>query len=297
MPELTNPFREASSYSKNAITAYKILTPISWLVLVITSIYYAFEAPHEGKYHRRTIWSQNSHHHTPFALNRIIVSIYWVVLYVLQVPYLASLFQTDTASVTLTTALNLAPWFISNNLLLFGFIHLWCRSFFWWALLLVIINFFQLTMAYFRYSPKISGDSRPAIITHFGILAGPLAWSFVALYWDGAAAVHAHHFAARVVANVFIWTWAVYGGFYLVVFKDWAMGFCLSVLTAALGVSQFLTVIVAVQWIEAFTIMALLFVASVGIAAPGIFGKDIKRGDVVSEDRERAPLLAGGESV
>lgn len=43
--------------------------------------------------------------------------------------------------------------------------------------------------------------------------------------------------------------------------------------------------------------MALLFVASVGIAAPGIFGKDVKRGDVVSEDRERAPLLAGGESV
>lgn len=61
--------------------------------------------------------------------------------------------------------------------------------------------------------------------------------------------------------------------------------------------SQFLTVIVAVQWIEAFTIMALLFVASVGIAAPGIFGKDVKRGDVVGEERERAPLLAGGESV
>jgi hypothetical protein len=134
----------------------------------------------------------------------------------------------------LTTALNLAPWFISNNLLLFGFIHLWCRSFFWWALLLVIVNFFQLTMAYFRYSPKLSGDSRPAIITHIAVLAGPLAWSFVALYWDGAAAVHAHHFAARVVANIFIWTWAVYGGFYLFVFKDWAMGFCLSVLSAGM---------------------------------------------------------------
>jgi hypothetical protein len=44
--------------------------------------------------------------------------------------------------------------------------------------------------------------------------------------------------------------------------------------------------------------MALLFVVSTAIAVPGIFGKDpFKRGDVVSENRERAPLLAGGESV
>jgi len=75
------------------------------------------------------------------------------------------------------------------------------------------------------------------------------------------------------------------------------MGFCLSVLTAALGVAQFLTVIVAVQWIEAFTVMALLFLVSLAVAIPGVFGKDpFKRGDVVSEDRERAPLLAGGDS-
>lgn len=97
-----------------------------------------------------------------------------------------------------------------------------------------MVNFFQLTFAYFRYSPKLSGDSRPAVVTHLAVLAGPLAWTFVALYWDGAAAVHAHHFAARVAANIFIWTWAVYGGFYLFVFKDWAMGLCLSVLSAGM---------------------------------------------------------------
>jgi hypothetical protein len=67
---------------------------------------------------------------------------------------------------------------------------------------------------------------------HAAVLTGPLAWTFVALYWDGAAAVHSHHFAGRVVANVFVWSWLVYGGFYLVAFKDWSMGFCLSVLTA-----------------------------------------------------------------
>jgi len=280
-----NPFTPQSSHSKNQVILYRILTTVSWLVLVITSIYYAFEAPHEGHYRRRTIWKQNSHHHTPFGLNRVIVSIYWVVLYILQVPYLASLFKTANASEPLTVACNLATPFTINNLLQFGFIHLWCRSYFGWALFLQIINFFNLTFAYFRYP-------RTAKLTHLAVIAGPLSWTFVSLYWDGAVAVGAHHFASRVVANIFIWTWLVYGGFYLFVFKDWAMGFSLSVLSAALGVAQFLTVIVAVQWIEAFIIMALLFIGSLAVGVPGIFGKDpFKRGEVVSQDREREPLL------
>jgi len=59
----------------------------------------------------------------------------------------------------------------------------------------------------------------------------------------------------------------------------------------ALGVAQFLTVIVALQWIFAFTIMALLFVISAAVAVPGIIGWQPKRGAIVSEDREREPLL------
>lgn len=57
--------------------------------------------------------------------------------------------------------------------------------------------------------------------------------------------------------------------------------------------AQFLTVIVAAQWIEAFTIGALLFVVSLAVAVPGLLGKEpFKRGEVVGQDRERAPLLA-----
>jgi hypothetical protein len=59
-----------------------------------------------------------------------------------------------------------------------------------------------------------------------------------------------------------------------------------------LGVAQFLTVIVALQWIFAFTIGATLFVGSVLVAFPEVFGVNVGRGHVVSEDRERAPLLA-----
>lgn len=72
------------------------------------------------------------------------------------------------------------------------------------------------------------------------------------------------------------------------------MGFALSILTAAIGVGQFFLKIVALQWIFAFTIMATLFLCTLVIAVPGIFGKEISFGRdtrVVSEDQERAPLL------
>jgi len=270
--------------SKNAILFYRIITPISWLLVVLTTAYYNFRRPTEGNHRhlRRTIWGQNSLHHTPFALNQVIVTIYWVVLYIVQVPYLYNLYAPPAL---VTPAAILAPYFTFNNFLAFGYVHLWCRGYFWWALLIAVVNFFNLTFAYFRY-PK----SPP--LMHVAVLAGPLAFAFVTLFWDGAAAFNAHKPVARIFANVFIWVWVVYGGFYLVVFKDWALGFSLSILACALGVYQFLIVMIALQWIFAFTIMALLFLASVVVAFPDATGVQLGRGRVVSADRERAPLLA-----
>lgn len=72
------------------------------------------------------------------------------------------------------------------------------------------------------------------------------------------------------------------------------MGFALSILTAAIGTSQFLVKTFALQWIFAFIIMALLFVATLLIAIPGAFGKEFsfrREGQVVPADQERAPLL------
>jgi len=77
--DLVNPFLTQSSYSRNSVIAYRITTTISWLVLLITSIFYTFSHPHEGRYSRHTIWGQNYHRHTPFALNSVIVSLYWYV--------------------------------------------------------------------------------------------------------------------------------------------------------------------------------------------------------------------------
>lgn len=72
------------------------------------------------------------------------------------------------------------------------------------------------------------------------------------------------------------------------------MGFALSILTASLGVHQFFMKVIAFQWIFAFTIMAALFLATLVIAVPGIFGKEVSfRRDthIVDPDQERAPLL------
>lgn len=71
------------------------------------------------------------------------------------------------------------------------------------------------------------------------------------------------------------------------------MGFSLSVLAASLGVGQFLRQTIALQWIFAFVIMGVLFISTLVIVVPGIFGKEVGvRRSENTEDTERAPLLA-----
>jgi hypothetical protein len=97
------------------------------------------------------------------------------------------------------------------------------RNHFWLAELFIIINFFNLSFAYFRHS------TTPRLI-HIGTVSGPLAWNFVALYWVGARIVTSNGLPARVVGNVFIWGILAYGVFFLAAFKDYTMGFELSIL-------------------------------------------------------------------
>lgn len=62
--------------------------------------------------------------------------------------------------------------------------------------------------------------------------------------------------------------------------------------TTALAVHQFGLKIIAFQWIFAFVIMGVLFLASLVFAAPEVFGdKGPRSQGGVGEDRERQPLL------
>lgn len=71
------------------------------------------------------------------------------------------------------------------------------------------------------------------------------------------------------------------------------MGFWLSLLAAAIGVAQFERQIIALQWIFAFVIMAVLFLATVTVAVPAWTGRDYlwRREAQPAGEAERAPLL------
>jgi len=279
-----NPFARREEFSSQSILLYKISTGLSYLILLVTAFYYTFNQPNEGHGPHHRFWQGQPA--TPFAQSSIITSIYWLILFALQLVYAYSLWSSNQTY--LLAAANIGTHYITSNLLLFGFIHLWVRSHFWLAELLLIINFFNLSFAYFRHS------TTPRAI-HVGTVAGPLAWNFVALYWVGAVALHSTHLAGRIVANVFIWGWLGYGVFFLAAYNDYTMGFALSVLAFSTGVGQFLSKlpILQLQWIFAFTIGGLLFVLSLAVGVPGLLGRDpFPRGQIVSEDRERAPLLA-----
>ena len=123
--------------------------------------------------------------------------------------------------------------------------------------------------------------------------------------------VHAHSLAARIVANIFVWSWLGFGLFYLAVFKDYTVGFEMAILSLckllpqellydqpltlpALALAQLATHVIALQWEFAVAIAGVLLILSLAVGIPGLFGKDINfrhSQTVVSEDRERQPLL------
>jgi hypothetical protein len=208
-------------------------------------------------------------------------------MFIMQVGYVWHLFSSNVDYVNAATGVG--SHFIFNNLLQFAFVMLFVRCHSVWAEVILVINFFNLSSLYFRH------QKLPTFV-HIPVVSMPLAWSFVALYWNGAIMTHAHNLATRILANIAIWGILVYGLFFLATFRDWTMGLNLSVLTAALGVSEFFTKVIAFQWIFAFTIMGVLFVCTLLVAIPGFMGRDIgfRRTDaVVADDRERAPLLEG----
>ncbi|PKS09090.1 hypothetical protein jhhlp_003704 [Lomentospora prolificans] len=274
-----NPFAKRETHTAQSITTYKVLTLLTLLLTVLTSVYYTVDEPRDGFTIRRRIWDLNDLYPTGFTLNPIIASIYWILVFLLQIGYVTQLFSNDAARVT--TAANVGSHFILNNILHFAFVMLFVRSHFVWAEVIQVINFFNLLNLYFlhRTSP---------LLIHIPVASAPLAWAFVALYWNGALTVHhPNHFVGRVFANIFIWSIPVFGHFCLLVFNDYTIGFALSILSAALGVGQFFHKVIALQWIFAFVSMATLFVSSSVVASRAW----ARRETTIPADQERAPLL------
>ncbi|RGP75958.1 atp synthase f0 [Fusarium longipes] len=278
-----NPFGKRDSHSNNTILTYKILTLITWILSLVVTVYYTLHRPDDGHTRNRKIWEQNHMYRTAFTLNPIITSIYWIVLFILQAGYIGHLFSSNADIVH--AAASVGSHFIFNNLFHFAFVMLFVRSHFHWAEVILILNFINLSSLYFRH------NTYPRFI-HTPVVSGPLAWTFVAIYWNGALMIpHPHHLVPRIFGNIFIWSILAYGLFFIIIYKDYTMGFSLSVFAAAIGVSQFLHQVIAFQWIFAFVIMALLFVATVVVAVPAATGREVNWRSAPA-DQERAPLLA-----
>ncbi|KAJ0113845.1 ATP synthase F0 [Diaporthe amygdali] len=281
-----NPFSKRESHSPAAVITYKVLTILTWLLSVVVSVYYSVRSPADDIKHGRTIEGQNYLHWSGFTLNFVLVYVYFIVLFILQIGYVVHLFSSDIDKVNAACATG--SHFIVNNLLHFAFIMLFVRSHFVWAELILIINFFNLSSMAFRHHAY-------ARFIHTPVVSGPLAWTFVAIYWNGAIMVpHEGSLVARIFANIFVWSILVYGLFFIAIYKDYTMGFWLSVLAASLGVAQFQRQFIAFQWIFAFVIMAVLFSLSAIVAAAAWTGRELHfgRDKKVTADAERAPLLA-----
>ena len=191
-----------------------------------------------------------------------------------------------------------------------AWILFWAYSWFYIAEISLIVNFFNLTSLYFRHR-------RAPQFVHIPVVAAPLALTFVMLFWTGAAAIDAHNVVARTFAHLFVWAILSYGLFFTVAFKDYAMGYSLtllllckllkgsSLLWTNLCVSAFTIQQhkirdlvephgVHLQWVFAFVIAALLFTVTLTFSAPPVLlGKELVfvHHDFDYEGTEHRPLL------
>ncbi|PGG96974.1 hypothetical protein AJ79_09381 [Helicocarpus griseus UAMH5409] len=281
-----NPFARQETYGANAITAYRVLTPISWLLVVVFGIYYSIHRPDDVS-HGHTVWKQANRNPTPFSQSSIVTGIFWIILLLSQLKYISNLFSADTVKVT--AAANVAGYYILNNLFVLAFVLLWVRNHFWGAEIIDIANLISQGIVYWRH------HNLPLDI-HLPAVAGPYAWTFATLFWNGAVAVGGDNTAKRLVANIFIWVWFVFGQGHIVRKSDYAYGYSLSLLTLSLAIKQFSLKIISLQWIFAFVIFGIFLVTSLSSSVATYHNKDFffrsRAEPTESTDRERQPLLS-----
>lgn len=276
----SNPFSRDVEGTRRNIPAYRAFTIISWLLSFVATIIYTSTPPHHKNWVTGTIFGVSNAYFTPFTPDHIFVAIYWVVLFCNQISFIVQLFRDEAA---VTAAASVGSHFILFNLFQFCWIMFWTRTLFFWSELFAALNFLQLVLLYLR------NPTTPRLV-HVPVAAMPLTWSFFLVLWNGSVMVGCHSLACRILANIAIWGIAVFAGFFLVVFKDYHVGFATAFLAAGLGVGQFFGKIFALQWIFAFTIMAIVFLFSLAVAVPGIYGRETGV-EARGGDRERAPLL------
>ncbi|CBF79219.1 hypothetical protein AN7033.2 [Aspergillus nidulans FGSC A4] len=280
-----NPFARRESHGQYPLTAYRVLAPLSWALVVVVGIYYSIHEPSDIS-NGWTIWSQLGRQFTAFSVNVTVVEIYWVVLLLSQIFYLFQLFNKDTAIVAL--AGNSAAHFILNNLFVVAWILLWTRNHFWPAEIIVIAHIINQHLLFWRIRnlPPIS---------HIAVVAGPYAWTLITLFWTGAAAVRSHNLASNIAANIFLWIIFLIGSIHIFLAVDDLLGYSLSLLTFGLAVAQTSRKShLHLQWIFAWVIFGVFLLDSLYVTSAKYVGRNVlfrSPREPESSDAERAPLL------
>jgi hypothetical protein len=280
-----NPFAKRDSYGKNAILAYRVLTPFSWLLVVVIGIYYSIHKPTDTR-HGRTVWEQAKRKTTPFSQDTHVTGVYWIVLLLSQLGYIAQLFSSNAERVA--AAANVAGYYILNNLFVLSFILLWVRNYFWGAEIIDIANLVSQSIVYWK-----NRDLPPVI--HLPAVAGPYAWTVTTMFWNGAVAVGGDNATKRIVANIFIWAIFLFGQSHITHQKDYTFGYALSVLMFSLALKQFNIKTFALQWIFAFVIFGVFLVSSLHAHTTKCYNRDFffrRITEPEPADRERQPLLS-----
>lgn len=71
-----NPFAKRESHGALSLNVYRVLTPLSWALVVVFGIYYSIRAPADVK-HGHRLWKQADKHETLFSQNVVVTAIYW----------------------------------------------------------------------------------------------------------------------------------------------------------------------------------------------------------------------------
>ena len=139
--------------------------------------------------------------------------------------------------------------FLINGVLHALFLALFERLAFEWAEFVLVMQLINLCRLYFANRHMDS-------LSRISIACPPLAWVFVALYWNGAIIVKAivgHNNVAETIGDFFIWSIAGFGLFFFILFKvcdtappifrltswqDSAMSFFLSWLSCSIATAQ-----------------------------------------------------------
>ncbi|EFE29575.1 uncharacterized protein ARB_03567 [Trichophyton benhamiae CBS 112371] len=309
---LDNPFVKRSSYQRSSIWAYQAASTISWLLVVGFGIYSGTHRKHHGTPEKGDGDAlqalAHDDHLNAFSQTKVVTGIYWIILLISQLGYIGQLWSSDEQHVT--TAANVAPYFVLNNLFVLAFTLLFTHAKFWWAEVFDIFSLINQATLYWSF-PGL----HPFI--HLPVVAGPYAWSLLTLFWNGAVAVGSNSTPLRLVANVFIWVFFVYGQAHIVIRNDQYLGYALSLLTfcksppppipvlkqeykaltltsLALSLKQLAIKIISLQWIFAFTIFGIFAASSLYSTVTNFLGLNfflIPHEEPEQGDREREPLL------